>query len=153
MTCKDVQSQLANRFDRDALSTLPVEVTAHLQSCATCQRYLEQLEQLDRGIRQLREVKADGRISTEELQKLADFAREKQFASQRRPALWQRAVLVAAAAILIALGSFLFPKLTHSPAPRNPELYLHSLESQPEATATIVFQSENEQRPVIIWIN
>ncbi len=153
MTCKEVQQKLADAFDRDELVTLPPEVRNHLQHCAACRSYLEQLEQLDVGLRQLPAVKTSPRFSAEELRKLTEFLEREQSPTRRKSLRWQRAILAAAAALLMVLGSFLLPRLNHSPAPKQPEFYLRSLDSPNSVATPIVFQSEKEQSPLIIWLN
>jgi predicted anti-sigma-YlaC factor YlaD len=151
MTCDQIKSILAERFDRNELTTLSIELKTHIKDCTNCQNYYTKLHTLDEGIGELTNYPLNETILEEELKKIKlpqNFSlKDRSFFKK-----WQ----VAAAVIIMAfMGLFSQLFFDFSPPTQSQPMsafYLHSAQVEKRSARTVIFQSAEDGKPSIVWL-
>jgi predicted anti-sigma-YlaC factor YlaD len=151
MTCHQIKSILAERFDRNELTILSSGAKTHINECPNCQKYYTILHTLSEGIVELASHPATDTILEENLKKIKlpqNLTLKNRFFFKK----WQ---VAAAVIIMVFMGLFSQLFFDYSlPIQSQPisAFYLHSAQVEKRSARTIILQSAEEGKPSIVWL-
>jgi hypothetical protein len=148
MECNQVKATIARHFDEDLLTNLPDSIRQHIEVCPICQQYYKALTELDMNISKL---KGEFTFGQEIFQSMNEVLRERIHSRLRRFPVYLRRVAAIAAILLIAVIWF-FRSSNGKDAPFSGEFQLYSAEIEKRPASTIIYQSDKQDDPLIIWI-
>lgn len=148
MECNQVRATIAQHFDEDLLKNLPDSVQQHIELCSICQQYYKKLMGLDANILKLRE---GSKFDPEIFQSMNEVLQKQIYSRARRFPLYLRRIAAIAAIILIAVIWF-FRSPKGKEVPLSGEFQLYSAEIEKRPASTIIYQSDKQDDPLIIWI-
>lgn len=148
MECNQVRATIAQHFDEDLLKNLPDSVQQHIELCSICQQYYKKLIELDANILKLRE---GSKFDPEIFQSMNEVLQKQIYSRARRFPLYLRRIAAIAAIILIAVIWF-FRSPKGKEVPLSGEFQLYSAEIEKRPASTIIYQSDKQDDPLIIWI-
>ncbi len=145
--------ELLNQFyDTGRLNALPPEVRRHLKKCGECRRHYQHLEQLDSDLSHLSDRALDDQLVNQALRQIKSAAESNLPAAKKEASGYLRRAGIAAAILLIVIGFWLFPRLSAPHLPEGNGFYLHSAEIETKNAGTVVYQDQNPDKPLIVWL-
>jgi hypothetical protein len=148
MECNQVRATIARHFDEDLLRNLPDSVQQHIELCSICQQYYKKLMGLNANILKLRE---GSKFDPEIFQSMNEVLQEQIYSGARRFPLYLGRLAAIAAILLIAVVWF-FRSSNGKEVPFSGEFQLYSAEIEKRPASTIIYQSDKQDDPLIIWI-
>ncbi len=155
ISCQKFQEKLALLFDEARMAEITPEEQAHLEACPDCRAYYQTLSELDGAIAKLPQEKLPPSMVHESMEDIMTaLSNPKALSRQQDGSLWKW-LSAAAAVILVTIGLLYFPagpSQSNGTATGAPEFYLHSAEIGQRAASTMVYDSGNAQKPLIVWL-